>query len=307
MIKTKLLVSALAVAGAMVLAAAEAKAQFTIFQPLSFSRTCANLPIAKTGNVTILAGPDGAGGLATQFPKLVPCPDGAGSCFEWEYQWIYNGANPSHALLSAPSDVEIIVTPAGSPTVSTPPAQDSTFKVGQNIFDVRLIRYNANGTTFNASYFTRKTEVAIGLVTAAASSGSTTAFCAIAGATSSGESTDLFAPLAAAECKVSGNTSFSILRGKDSCVEELRAFENTTCAGAGTLIPGEALESNILSTGPLVGNYLCAETLTVSANSPCQLYKTTSGGTTYKWCYHANVLIGTSNCTLHTGVCATHP
>jgi hypothetical protein len=307
MIKTKLLVSALAIVGMMLLATAEVKAQFTVFQPLSFSRTCANLPIAKTGTVTIQAGPDGIGGLAAQFPKQTACPDGVGTCLEWEYQWTYNGANPSHTLLSAPSDVEIIVTPDGSPSVSTPPAQDSTFKVGQNIFDVRLIRHNANGTTFQASYFTRKTGVAIGLITAAASSGSTTAFCAIAGATSSGESTDFFAPLAAAECKVSGNNSFSILRGKDSCVQELRAFENPNCAGTGTLIPGEALESNILSTGPLVGNYLCAETLTVTANSPCQLYKTTSGGTTYKWCYHADSLIGTSNCINHTGICATHP
>jgi hypothetical protein len=306
MIKTKLLVSALAIAGMILVATAEVKAQFTPFPPISFSRTCA-LSIAKTGTVTILAGPDGLGGLATQFPKQTACPDGAGTCLEWEYEWIYNGANPAHTLISAPSDVEIIVTPAGSPTVSTPPAQDSTFKVGQNIFDVRLIRYNANGTTFNASYFTRKTGVGIGLVTAAASSGSTTAFCAIAGATSTGESTDFFAPLAAAECKTSGNVSFSLLRGKDSCVQELRAFDNATCTGTGTVIPGEALDANILSISPLDGNFKCSETLEITANSPCQLYKTTSGGTTYKFCYHADSLIGTSNCINHTGICATHP
>jgi len=306
MIKTKLLVSALAIAGMILFAAAEVKAQFTLFPPISFSRTCA-LTIAKTAKVTITAGPDGLGGLATQFPKQTACPDGAGTCLEWEYEWVYSGANPSHTLLTAPSDLEIIVTPDDSPTVSTPPNQDSTFKVGQNIFDVRLIRFNANSTTFRAGYFTRKTGVGIGVITAAASAGSSTAVCAIAGPTSSGDSTDFFTPLAAAECKTSGNISFSLLRGKDSCIQELRAFDNATCTGTGTVIPGEALDSNILSLTPLDGNFKCAETLEITANSPCELYKTTSGGTTYKFCYHANTLIGTSNCTLHTGVCATHP
>jgi hypothetical protein len=306
MIKTKLLVSALAIIGMMLLATAEVKAQFTSFPPISFSRTCA-LSIAKTGKVTILAGPDGLGGLATQFPKQTACPDGAGTCFQWEYEWTYTGANPSHTLLTAPSDVEIIVTPDGSPSVSTPPNQDSTFKVGQNIFDVRFIRYNATSTKVTASYFTRKTEVGLGVITAAASSGSTTAFCAIAGPTSLGDSTDFFSPLAAAECKTSGNISFSLLRGKDSCIQELRAFENATCTGTGTVIAGEALDASILSLTPLDGNFKCAETLEITANSPCELYKTTSGGTTYKFCYHANSLIGTSNCINHTGICATHP
>jgi len=270
------------------------------------------LPIAKTGKVTILAGPDGSGGLATQFPKQTACPDGGGTCLEWEYAWVYSGANPSHTLLTAPSDLEIILTPDDSPTVSTPPTQDSTFKVGQNIFDVRVVRYNANGTTFNASYFTRKTGVGIGLITAAASSGSSTAFCAIAGPTSSGESTDFFAPLAAAECKQSGNVSFSILRGKDHCIQQLTAFTDTACTVGGTVIAGEALDSNILSISPLDGNFQCPETLTVTANSPCQLYKTISGGTTYKFCYHTDSLgvtstIGTTHCINHTSVCATHP
>ncbi|MGH7766248.1 MAG: hypothetical protein ACREQP_02235, partial [Candidatus Binatia bacterium] len=78
MIKTKLLVGALSIAGMILLAAAEVKAQFTVFQPISFSRSCA-LTIAKTGKVTIMAGPDGLGGLATQFPKQTACPDGAGT------------------------------------------------------------------------------------------------------------------------------------------------------------------------------------------------------------------------------------
>jgi len=299
-----LILPALVVASVMLFAAGEVRAQFTVTPALSAPRTCAPLPLGKTGTVTINAGPG-----ATQFPTQAPCPDGNGTCLQWEYEWDYFGVNPSHTLLTAPSALEIITIPdpdttSGSPIVNGPGVADSTFKIGGKIFDVRTLRYNAHGVNFRASYFTRSTGVGIGNITAGADAGSTTAFCAIAGPTATGESTQLFTPLAAAECKVSGDASFSILRGKDSCIQQLTAFTDTACTVGGTLITGEALAQGILFTGPLAGNDLCPETLTVSTGSPCKLYQTTSGGTTYKWCYHLGSLIATTACTQHTGVCA---
>ncbi|HEY2987974.1 MAG TPA: hypothetical protein VGL11_09620 [Candidatus Binatia bacterium] len=308
MIRTKLLVSALAIAGAILFAAGEVRAQFTVTPAFSAPRTCSGLPLGKTGTVTIQAGPG-----ATQFPKQAPCPDGNGTCLQWEYEWDYFGVNPSHTLLTAPSGLEIITIPdpdtlSGSPIVNGPGVADSTFKIGGKIFEVRTLRYNAHGTNFRGSYFTRSTGVGIGNITAGADSGSTTAFCAIAGPTDTGETTQSLAPLAAAECKVSGDASFSILRGKDSCIQQLTAFTDTACTVGGTPITGEALAQGILFTGPLAGNDLCPETLTVSTGSPCKLYQTTSGGITYKWCYNlANTpasLTATINCIQHINECA---
>jgi hypothetical protein len=302
----------LAIASVMLSSASEIRAQ--VYPALQVPRECNNLPVGnKGGKVTIQAGP-AAGtdlGLAADFPRKVACPSVpgvSGQCFEWEFRWIWN-INPSHTFVTVPSDIALVLdtADANQPAVTPPGLQESQFKTGLNIFDVRQLRWNENAQTFRASYFTQTSGVGIGIITAGGDAGAGSAFCGIAGPTSSGASTDLFAPFVAFECKQSGDGSFAILRGQNSCIQELRAFENTTCTGTGTVVPGEALGQNILFTGPLAGNDVCPETLTVSANSPCQLYQTTSGGTVYKWCYHGGSLIGTTSCVNHSGVCATHP
>lgn len=104
--------------------------------------------------------------------------------------------------------------------------------------------------------------------------------------------------------RIDDSVSVHIQWGLDSCIEQLTAFDNTTCDGKGEIIPGEKIDTTkILFIGRLAENVVCSTTLSVRAASPCYLHEYTSNGTQYRICYHDGRRINLNNCIKHTGVC----
>jgi hypothetical protein len=118
-------------------------------------------------NVKIQAGPNGEGGLATEFPVSEPCPEGVssdtGQCLRWDYLWtiLTAGASFDKTLTSVDSDITVhTATPAATVVNSLP---------GFFVFDTdgeRFLKFNAYGTSFTASYVT-PASVTAGTLTAA--------------------------------------------------------------------------------------------------------------------------------------------
>lgn len=149
----------------------------------------------QTQYATILAGPDGNGGLATAFPKkclnangpnktaatdpLCQCEEASSSCSQWQYQWTITSsskANLSQALVSAGSNVSVYSSDPAGAAVLQP-----NIALGE-----RLLQFNVNGgTMFTASYYT-PLNVTPGTLTAAFVGKNGTATmqgrCALAGA-----------------------------------------------------------------------------------------------------------------------------
>jgi hypothetical protein len=116
-------------------------------------------------------------------------------------------------------------------------------------------------------------------------------------------------PVTVSQCTRIGEVSFFIQRGEDSCIQNLKSYENTTCDGTGEPIAAdETVVKNRVFIGPLAGNNVCAETVTVSTGSPCYIVEFDSGGVHYKYCYHGSTKI---SCGLMgpptSGICKTHP
>lgn len=162
-------------------------ADYPLVPVTTVPRTC-NLTF-----VTIVAGPDSNCQPNAQFPKHVICPDPVdcpgsdawipplkGPYLLWEYLFKYIGVNPSHVLLSVASDIEIAQTvPAAAP--SDPGAGDSTTKLGINMWESRILRYNANSTNYLARYYTVR-GIEPRVATAGAIAGKNAAYCLLAGA-----------------------------------------------------------------------------------------------------------------------------
>ena len=184
MLKTKsLLADALFISG-IALVACEAAAQIAT-PPANVSpppRTC-TLPAGPGSSVVIEAGPDtsAGSGLAAIFPITEACPAPfLGMCRKWQYRWRYTGVNPSHSFVSFDTRATVF---AAAPTaaVSAFLAGDSQSKAGLHTAGERFLRFNANNTTFLASFWTPDS-VPPDLVTAGFQSGSRIGFCAILGA-----------------------------------------------------------------------------------------------------------------------------
>jgi hypothetical protein len=121
------------------------------------ARECtATMKLGNTvlASVKITAGPDGVGGLATQFPQPDTCA-GPVPCVRWDYKWEVlsppSGVVLNNALVSVDSDVTISASnPAGAMvTKSLPPI----FLVDTD--GERFLRFGTgNVTTFSGSYFT---------------------------------------------------------------------------------------------------------------------------------------------------------
>jgi hypothetical protein len=116
-------------------------------------------------------------------------------------------------------------------------------------------------------------------------------------------------PVTVSQCTKIGDVSFFIERGANSCIQNLTAHENMKCEGTGeTILPDQTVAKNRLFIGPLSGNNVCAETVTVSTGSPCYIVEFDSGGDHYKYCYHGSTKI---SCSLlgppTSGICKTHP
>jgi hypothetical protein len=121
--------------------------------------------------------------------------------------------------------------------------------------------------------------------------------------------TSPFRPTTVSQCTKIAEVSFFIQRGDNSCIQNLTWHENTACADKGEVVePVMTVDENRLFIGPLEGNNLCPETVTVRKGSPCYLVEFDSGGVVYRNCYHGNRRI---NCSLlgppASGICATHP
>ena len=138
---------------------------------------------AGTGSVRIIAGPDSnsPSGLAAAFPSTEPCPTGfGGMCRKWEYAWVYKGVNPSHSLVSADADIQVLL--AEPTAVTIPPiVGDTTMSFGVNVAGEVGFRFNANQETYLARIWTPVT-ASVGTVTAGFQSGNRRGFCPIAGA-----------------------------------------------------------------------------------------------------------------------------
>jgi hypothetical protein len=116
-------------------------------------------------------------------------------------------------------------------------------------------------------------------------------------------------PTIVSQCTKIGDVSFLIQRTPDLCIGKLAAHENTTCDGTGeSILPDQNFAKNRIFIGPLAGNNLCAETVTVSTGSPCYKVEFDSGGDHYTYCYHGTKKI---SCSLlgppASGICLTHP
>lgn len=164
------------------LSATEVRAQ--LFPPASGEppRTC-NLGTT----VTIVAGLNGD--PTAPFPRVVSCPgpdcppgfNPSGQFLRWDYSFTYNGVNPSNAFLSVSHDTELFFTTPAAAVSTSICAGDSQSKAGQFTCEVTFLRYNANGSTFNAAYLT-----SLGwsprIATAGAKAGNFQQFCLLAGA-----------------------------------------------------------------------------------------------------------------------------
>jgi hypothetical protein len=95
---------------------------------------------------------------------------------------------------------------------------------------------------------------------------------------------DAVQPVTLSQCTRIGDVSFQIDRGKDSCIAKLTAYSNTTCDGKGK--PIQPNKSSKLFVGPLEGNTVCPEAVSVSKSSPCFFYEFYSDGWYYPICWH---------------------
>lgn len=145
--------------------------------------------------VQVIAGPGPAG---TPFPLTVTnsapgtvtdgnCPATPGTCLRWDYQWVYPaGVNPAHAYVTLDSDLNLLAAVGGYPprVVNAPSILGDLFLlgVGAGVTEARVVRFNANAATFNASIYTA-TNAQVGKVTAGFLSPLLKrGFCAIQGA-----------------------------------------------------------------------------------------------------------------------------
>lgn len=146
--KTLLLSWVLVIAGLGWFAAAEGIAADplspAVTQPPSRECTIA----AGTGSsVTVQAGPDGAGGLAPNFPlpQSGEICAGLGSCLEWRYLFTYSGLTPQKAALAVDTDITVQgCNPACQVTKLVPLVSEGE----------RTVVFNATTTAFTVSYFT---------------------------------------------------------------------------------------------------------------------------------------------------------
>lgn len=143
------------------------------------AREC-TIPAGTGSSVTVQAGPDGAGGLAPNFPLLRSgeiCA-GLGSCLEWRYLFTYTGLTPQKAGLGVDTDIAVQgCNPACQVTKLVP-----LVSAGE-----RTLVFNATTTAFTVSYST-PLGVAPGTMTASfvAKQGTwpRAGLCALAGADS---------------------------------------------------------------------------------------------------------------------------
>jgi len=181
------ILSSIVVAIAVVLGVSEVRAADFPAEPLTAPREC------NIGGVRIVAGPDADGNPAAVFPRVVTCPDPVdclnsdtwdppliGQYLIWEYRFTYID-NLDHALLSVSSDVEIAqMVPAGA--ISDPAGGDSMTGLGEDMWESRILRYNANATVYLARYYTE-----LGIVPRVATAGYRSGrrdvgYCLLAGA-----------------------------------------------------------------------------------------------------------------------------
>ena len=139
----------------------------------------------KSGEkLTIVAGPDltasdSSTTLASQFPETVTCPSGTGLCSKWNYRYVWENMKPSLAFVDQSSDLAILaISQAGN--VSQAGKGFYKSYLGKNNFDVRWIKWNANNTTFDASFITPIAQARV--ASAGGKSGKFKKFCLIQGA-----------------------------------------------------------------------------------------------------------------------------
>jgi len=184
--KRAYILSAIGVAIAVVLAVSEVRAVDSFpTEPFDAERDCTT----PDGLVRIVAGPDADGEPFAPFPRVVTCPDDVycpkqhvplvGEYLVWEYEFTH-AVKPSHAFLSVGSDMEILAS-WPSAWVSSPGEGDSVTGVGEYMYGSRVLRFNANDTTYTARYFTK-----LGIAPRAAMggyhSGKKQGYCAVQGA-----------------------------------------------------------------------------------------------------------------------------
>jgi hypothetical protein len=164
------------------------------------ARSCGPFTLGPGKTVTIIAGPANATtGDTTQaanFPAKVSnatdlnCPATPGQCLKWEYKWIYTGVTPSLSFVTLDSDLALWEAKGGwsiftQGRVSVPPYDDLN-GVGDNVAELRTVRFSANSSnsnsgTFNAALYTGL-EARVGKVTAGFLNGLQKGFCAMQGA-----------------------------------------------------------------------------------------------------------------------------
>lgn len=178
-----------AVALASIMLPAIVEAQPLASPPFTTPPRVCTFSLGGGASVQMEAGPDltKPKGLAATFPVPDVCPKDPetgspfpGGCQKWQYRWIYTGVNPSQSFVSFDTDATVFATEP-SASVSDILEGDSQSGAGLNIAGERILRFNANATTFSASFWT-PLRVSVGTQTGGFHSGKNTGFCAIAGA-----------------------------------------------------------------------------------------------------------------------------
>lgn len=131
-------------------------------------------------SLTIIAGPDlndsGSTDPIGEFPETVDC--GSDTCSKWNYRYIWNKMNPSHAYADMSADLALTSTSTSTSNNNEPGhIYDS---LGPNNMDTRWIRWTSNEKTFDASFVTPTATPRI--ASAGGKAGKFEGFCAILGA-----------------------------------------------------------------------------------------------------------------------------
>jgi hypothetical protein len=182
-LKSPHLLSTLTASCLLILAVPAAVAQAPLWNPPQEPPRECTIPVGSTASVRIIAGPDTSApnGVGPVFPIMEPCPAPfTGICRKWEYEWIYKGLNPSHAVVAFDADVKVL---AAVPTATVIPqiSGDSSTGYGANVAGEVGLRFNSNAETYFARFWT-PVGVGLGTVTAGFQAGKNRGYCAIAGA-----------------------------------------------------------------------------------------------------------------------------
>lgn len=240
------------------------------------------------GPVTVQAMADASGA----FPQAVPCPAPntleVASCLKWQYVYSLPGGTISVSAISVDSDIDIVAALGGAPgseqflpsggKVYDPGSTDSSIGIGSGVFNMRIVKFAANGSTVLGTIFT-ETNVTKGTVSAVAKAGNAgPVSCAIAGPDNISGTGVGVAPLTTTETDQFGPCEITLTLNANGCPTDVVAPGCTVTKGVVPNISGGTEISGTFAGGK------CGSKIT-STGSSCLWYCPTSYGSCFQVCF----------------------